>query len=235
MRELRMTRKVQARTLATRDRLLSAGREIVAAQGMAGLRTEEVVLRAGTAKGTFFAHFTDRDHFLAALLAESLGADLEGLAAPLDRPGLMQLLERVYCLFAADAETVTLLARFSGPAGAGLGLDRLICVVIDRLAEGVAGMQARGEIPVRRTPAPSTGPLTACGWSTDPSCGCGVPRASFATFTTLCSMGAPMAGGSARPLFTWHSTQLRAMNFGPSLPTCSVKMGLPDSECVPSP
>lgn len=147
-----MTRKVQARTLATRDRLLAAGREIVAAQGMAGLRTDEVVLRAGTAKGTFFAHFQDRDHFLAALLAESLGAELEGLVAPADRPGLMQLLERVYRLFAADAETVTLLARFSGPAGAGLGLDRLICLVVERLAEGVAGMQGRGEVASRRAP-----------------------------------------------------------------------------------
>jgi AcrR family transcriptional regulator len=169
-----MTRKVQARTLATRDRLLSAGREIVAAQGMAGLRTEEVVLRAGTAKGTFFAHFTDRDHFLAALLAESLGADLEGLAAPLDRPGLMQLLERVYCLFAADAETVTLLARFSGPAGAGLGLDRLICVVIDRLAEGVAGMQARGEIAVRRTPEVLAEALMALIFHAAASAQCGM-------------------------------------------------------------
>jgi AcrR family transcriptional regulator len=169
-----MTRKVQARTLATRDRLLSAGREIVAAQGMAGLRTEEVVLRAGTAKGTFFAHFTDRDHFLAALLAESLGAELEGLAAPLDRPGLMQLLERVYCLFAADAETVTLLARFSGPAGAGLGLDRLICVVIDRLAEGVAGMQARGEIAVRRTPEVLAEALMALIFHAAASAQCGM-------------------------------------------------------------
>jgi AcrR family transcriptional regulator len=169
-----MTRKVQARTLATRDRLLSAGREIIAAQGMAGLRTEEVVLRAGTAKGTFFAHFTDRDHFLAALLAESLGADLEGLAAPLDRPGLMQLLERVYCLFAADPETVTLLARFSGPAGAGLGLDRLICVVIDRLAEGVAGMQVRGEIAVRRTPEVLAEALMALIFHAAASAQCGM-------------------------------------------------------------
>jgi AcrR family transcriptional regulator len=169
-----MTRKVQARTLATRDRLLSAGREIVAAQGMAGLRTEEVVLRAGTAKGTFFAHFTDRDHFLAALLAESLGADLEGLAAPSDRPGLMQLLERVYRLFAADAETVSLLARFSGPAGAGLGLDRLICVVIDRLAEGVAGMQARGEIAVRRTPEVLAEALMALIFHAAASAQCGM-------------------------------------------------------------
>lgn len=147
-----MTRKVQARTLATRDRLLAAGREIVASSGLAGLRTEEVVLRAGTAKGTFFAHFLDRDHFLATLLAENLGAELAGLAAPAERAGLMQLLERVYHLFAADAETVTLLARFSGPAGAGLGLDRLICLVVERLAEGVAGMQVRGAVGSRAKP-----------------------------------------------------------------------------------
>lgn len=169
-----MTRKVQARTLATRDRLLSAGREIVAAQGMAGLRTEEVVLRAGTAKGTFFAHFQDRDHFLAALLAESLGADLEGLAAPADRPGLMQLLLRVYGLFAADAETVTLLARFSGPAGVGLGLDRLICLVINRLAEGVAGMQARGEIALRRSPEVLAEALMALIFHAAASAQCGM-------------------------------------------------------------
>lgn len=141
-----MTRKVQARTLATRDRLMAAGREIVAAQGMAGLRTEEVVLRAGTAKGTFFAHFQDRDHFLATLLAESLGPELGRLAAPDGRIAMLKVLDLVYRLFAADAETVTLLARFSGPAGAGLGLDRLICLVVERLAEGVAGMQARGEV-----------------------------------------------------------------------------------------
>ncbi len=147
-----MTRKVQARTLATRDRLLAAGREIVTVSGMAGLRTEEVVLRAGTAKGTFFAHFTDRDHFLAALLAESLAGELAPLGAPQDRAALMRVLERVYVLFAADAETVALLARFSGPAGAGLGLDRLICEVVDRLAEGLGMMQARGEVGARARP-----------------------------------------------------------------------------------
>lgn len=145
-------RKVQARTLATRDRLLAAGREIVAMSGMAGLRTEEVVLRAGTAKGTFFAHFADRDHFLAALLAESLEADLGQVAAPTDRIELMRLLDRVYQRFAADAETVALLARFSGPAGAGLGLDRLICLLVERLAEAVAAMQADGTIASRAAP-----------------------------------------------------------------------------------
>ncbi|MDZ4087191.1 MAG: TetR/AcrR family transcriptional regulator [Tabrizicola sp.] len=147
-----MTRKVQARRLATRDRLLAAGREIVLSSGLSGLRTEDVVQRAGTAKGTFFAHFVDRDHFLAALLAESLGAELAGLTAPQDREEVMRCLDRVYRLFAADAETVALLARFSGPAGAGMGLDQLICLVVERLSEGVARMQARGEVGSRRAP-----------------------------------------------------------------------------------
>jgi AcrR family transcriptional regulator len=169
-----MTRKVQARTLATRDRLLAAGREIVAAESMAGLRTEEVVLRAGTAKGTFFAHFQDRDHFLAALLAESLGAELARLAAPADRAGLMLLLERVYRLFAADSETVTLLARFSGPAGAGMGLDRLICQVVESLAEGLAGMQARGEVGSRARPEVLAEGLVALIFHAAASAQCGM-------------------------------------------------------------
>ena len=141
-----MTRKVQARTVATRDRLLAAGREIVAAQGMTALRTEEVVLRAGVAKGTFFAHFTDRDQFLAALLAERLTAEFAGLAVPGDRASLDRLLDQVFTAFAANPETVALLARFSGPAGAGLGMDAMICGVIDRLTEGLAGMQAQGRV-----------------------------------------------------------------------------------------
>jgi AcrR family transcriptional regulator len=147
-----MTRKVQARTLATRDRLLAAGREIVQAGGMENLRTDEVVLRAGTAKGTFFAHFPDRDHFLAALLAESLTAALADLAPPADRGALMATMDRVFLAFAADAETVALLARFSGPAGVGLGLDQMICAVTERLATGLATMQAQGRVANRAAP-----------------------------------------------------------------------------------
>jgi AcrR family transcriptional regulator len=169
-----MTRKVQARTLATRDRLLAAGRDIVASSGMAGLRTEEVVQRAGTAKGTFFAHFPDRDHFMAALLAESLGAQLAGFAAPEDMGSLMQSLNRVYVLFSADTDTVALLARFSGPKGAGLGLDRLICMVTERLAEGVAGMQARGDVGSRAAPDVLAEGLVALVFHAAASAQCGL-------------------------------------------------------------
>ena len=113
---------------------------------MAGLRTEEVVLRAGTAKGTFFAHFVDCDHFLAALLAECLTQGLAAEHAPSDRAELSGLLARLYLAFATDADTVALLAHFSGPAGAGLGLDLLICRVVELVAEGVAKLQAAGEM-----------------------------------------------------------------------------------------
>lgn len=169
-----MTRKVQARTLATRDRLLAAGREIVASLGMAGLRTEEVVLRAGTAKGTFFAHFADRDQFLAALLAETLTAELAEIAVPENRADLMRMLARVHALFAADAETVALIARFSGPAGEGLGLDRLICLLVERLAAGVAVMQARGEVGSRARPEVLAEALMALIFHTAASAQCGV-------------------------------------------------------------
>lgn len=147
-----MTRKVQARTLATRDRLLAAGRDILAAHGMTALRTEEVVLRAGVAKGTFFAHFTDRDQFLAALLAERLTADFAGLPVPQDRAALAALLDRLFTAFAADAETVALLARFSGPAGAGLGMDLMVCGVIERLAKGLAVLQTQRLVANRADP-----------------------------------------------------------------------------------
>lgn len=72
-----MNKPVQQRTLKTRAKLLDAARAIVAEVGYEGLRTDEVVKRAGVAKGTFFAHFSDKD----ALLATMIGADMAGALA----------------------------------------------------------------------------------------------------------------------------------------------------------
>jgi TetR/AcrR family transcriptional regulator, fatty acid biosynthesis regulator len=141
-----MTRKPQARTAQTRERLLAAAREIVAREGLAGLRTDEVVVRAETAKGTFFAHFPDKDHLLAVLLAEGLTAALDDMPSPDSHAALTAALDRIFGSFAAEPETIVLLSRFSGPAGAGLGLDQVICEIIARFAEGVAGLQHRGLI-----------------------------------------------------------------------------------------
>ena len=114
-----MTRKPQARVAQTRERLIAAGRGIVAEAGLAGLRTEAVVARAETAKGTFFAHFPDRDHLLPVVLAEILQAALADLAPPVCRDGLMTALDQIFASFAAEPETVVLLTRCSGPVGVG--------------------------------------------------------------------------------------------------------------------
>jgi TetR/AcrR family transcriptional regulator, fatty acid biosynthesis regulator len=141
-----MTRKPQARTAQTRERLLAAAREIAAREGLTGLRTDEVVARAETAKGTFFAHFPDKEHLLAVLLSESLTEALTHLRPPESREALTAALDHIFRSFAAEPETIVLLSRFSGPAGAGLGLDLVICEIITRFAEGVAGLQHQGLI-----------------------------------------------------------------------------------------
>jgi TetR/AcrR family transcriptional regulator, fatty acid biosynthesis regulator len=142
----RQARKPQARTAQTRERLIAAGRAIVAEVGLAGLRTEAVVARAKTAKGTFFAHFPDKDHLLALLLAEGLATMLADVPDLTTREALTTALDRIFHSFADGPETIVLLSRFSGPSGAGLGLDLVICDLIARLAAGLAAMQAQGRI-----------------------------------------------------------------------------------------
>ncbi|MEM6624872.1 MAG: helix-turn-helix domain-containing protein, partial [Pseudomonadota bacterium] len=76
-----MKRAVQKRTLETRARLIAAAEEIVARDGYEALRVEEVVLRAGVAKGTFFAHFRDKDVLMERLIGPKIDAELDRIAA----------------------------------------------------------------------------------------------------------------------------------------------------------
>ncbi|WP_169568871.1 TetR family transcriptional regulator [Sneathiella limimaris] len=60
----------QKRRLDTRKKILDVAREIVLQDGYEALRTEEVVKKAGVAKGTLFAHFGDKDQLLYTLMCE---------------------------------------------------------------------------------------------------------------------------------------------------------------------
>ena len=73
MRKDPMTRAVQQRTLKTRAKLLDAAKTVISESGYEALRVEQVVLRAGVAKGTFFAHFKDKD----ALMDQLVGAEID--------------------------------------------------------------------------------------------------------------------------------------------------------------
>lgn len=72
-----MRKPVQSRTLKTRARLLDAAEALVADQGFTALRVEEVVLKAGVAKGTFFAHFRDKDALMELLIGARMDAFLD--------------------------------------------------------------------------------------------------------------------------------------------------------------
>jgi TetR/AcrR family transcriptional regulator, transcriptional repressor for nem operon len=77
----------------TREALLEAGVAVAEANGLAGLRVNEVVSEAGVAKGTFYVHFSDRDAFVDALHARfyaQVGAAVEDAVAGLE-PGSERL------------------------------------------------------------------------------------------------------------------------------------------------
>ena len=76
-----MARAVQKRTIETRARLLAAAEEVIAEAGFEAMRVDEVVLRAGTAKGTFFAHFKDKDALMELIVGGRIDSILDEMAA----------------------------------------------------------------------------------------------------------------------------------------------------------
>ena len=76
-----MNKPIQQRTLKTRAKLIDAAREIIEEVGHEALRTEEVVKRAKVAKGTFFAHFKDKDALMDLLIGGDLNACLDDMAS----------------------------------------------------------------------------------------------------------------------------------------------------------
>lgn len=74
-----VTKPVQKRTLATRAKLISAAQAVILADGYGAMRVEEVVQKAGVAKGTFFAHFPDKDALMDLIIGGHIDAFLVGL------------------------------------------------------------------------------------------------------------------------------------------------------------
>ncbi|MEO0372535.1 MAG: TetR/AcrR family transcriptional regulator [Pseudomonadota bacterium] len=114
-----MAKPVQARTLKTRAKLLSAAQGLIEHSGYEALRVEEVVLKAGVAKGTFFSHFKDKD----ALMDQLIGARLSEILTEIEAgPGPKSASEMVAALkpfiaFATSERYVfDIMLRYSGAA-----------------------------------------------------------------------------------------------------------------------
>lgn len=114
-----MGRAVQKRTLETRARLIAAAEEIIGEAGYEALRVEEVVQRAGTAKGTFFAHFRDKDALMELIIGQKIDAYLDNLAqaqppatVAVMAEALMPLCEFMTC----ERYVFDIILRYSGAA-----------------------------------------------------------------------------------------------------------------------
>lgn len=112
-----MPRAPQKRRLETHARLLAAAKDILADGSYAAMRVEEVVLKAGVAKGTFFVHFKDKDALMEALVGEDLDAAMQGMCAvpaPDDVETFVHSLAPLMQVFASERIVFDLIMRHSG-------------------------------------------------------------------------------------------------------------------------
>lgn len=73
-------RPLQARSKATRDAIIEAAAQIIAARGLAGFNTNAVAERAGTSIGSLYQYFPNKDALMVALIHRSQQAQLQSVA-----------------------------------------------------------------------------------------------------------------------------------------------------------
>lgn len=115
-----MVKAVQKRTLETRARLLRIAKDLVKSDGYEALRVEDVVQGAGVAKGTFFAHFRDKDAMMEILLGEALDACLDTAQAaphPQSVSAMIRALRPYHLCASQERYVFDLVLRYSGAAG----------------------------------------------------------------------------------------------------------------------
>ncbi|MFK7944458.1 MAG: TetR/AcrR family transcriptional regulator [Paracoccaceae bacterium] len=148
-----MTRAVQKRTLETRARLVASAEEVIAEAGFEALRVEEVVLRAGTAKGTFFAHFKDKDALMDLIIGARINALLDQMnagAGPRDVNGLANALMPLCNFLTSERYVYDITLRYSGAAAVEeVGpIAETFGRQIELLMDWLASMPYRQDIPV---------------------------------------------------------------------------------------
>lgn len=86
------TEQLSPRAARTRGALIAAGFDLLAVRPVDAIAIDEVVTRAGVAKGSFFNHFADKQAFATALAAEvrreleaEVGRANAGMADPVAR------------------------------------------------------------------------------------------------------------------------------------------------------
>lgn len=114
-----MKKPPQKRKLATRAKLLDAATKVIARNGFGAMRVEQVVQDAGVAKGTFFAHFQDKDALLDIIVGAKIDAQLDAaelLPSPDSLDALVGHLMPLIQFMTCERYIFELIFRHSGAA-----------------------------------------------------------------------------------------------------------------------
>ncbi len=114
-----MAKAVQQRTLKTRAKLLDAAQAVISESGYEAMRVEEVVLRAGVAKGTFFSHFKDKDALMDQLIGAEIDRhldDIETLDAPASIAAMADAMMPLITFMTCERYVFDVILRHSGAA-----------------------------------------------------------------------------------------------------------------------
>ena len=114
-----MNTPIQARTLKTRNRLIEVADSIVSEVGYDAMRVEEIVQRAGVAKGTFFAHFRDKDALLDRMIGERIDGHLDQIsqrATPESTQDIIDALKPLMSFMSSERTVFDVILRYSGAA-----------------------------------------------------------------------------------------------------------------------
>lgn len=114
-----MNKPVQSRTLKTRAKLIAAAQAVIAERGYEAMRVEEVVKRAGVAKGTFFAHFHDKDALMDQLIGQRIDQHLDQIEtapAPQNIEELIAIILPMLRFMTSERYVFDVILRHSGAA-----------------------------------------------------------------------------------------------------------------------
>lgn len=140
-----MPRAPQKRTLETRARLIAAAEAIIAEGGYEALRVEEVTARAGVAKGTFFAHFQDKDGLMDLLIGAEIDRRLDAIETappPETAEGVAAGLAPLLAFMTSERYVFDVIIRYSGAAARdeigpiAMTFERQVKVIAAWLAAG---------------------------------------------------------------------------------------------------
>lgn len=144
---------LQKRAIATRAKLLDTAKSMISKAGYDALRIDELVKEAGVAKGTFFAHYKDKDRLMEHILGEELNVILDQMAQSAPPESVDQLVDSMAPLLAAmtrERYVFDLILRHSGAAAiTEIGPIATMFIRIDGILAGLIQKGRAGGAPFR--------------------------------------------------------------------------------------